>query len=240
VHHVIAFLDENGAANQLLAGTNTRDGGYLTSGGGVGFIPSGALGGWAPGVAPARSQKGSGFLLKPGTSIILQVHYSKSGKDEVDQTKVGLYFAKEPVTKPLRIAWLLNPRINIQPGDSSAHFTQTFKVPEDAELHSLMPHMHLIGKSMKATATLPDGKVINLVDVPQWDFNWQLVYKLKKPVLLPKGTVIKLEATYDNSSDNPHNPSNPPKRVHWGEETKDEMMLLVAVVSFKGNWLYVL
>ena len=240
VHHVIAFLDDSGRAEKKLEEPGAKDGGYLTSGGGVGILPSGSLGGWAPGVMPARAEPGTGFLLKPGTSVILQVHYNKSGKEEVDRTKVGLYFAKEKVTKPLRIAWLLNFRINIKAGDPDAKFSQTFVVPADAELHSLMPHMHMLGQSVKATATLPDGKVISLIDVPKWDFNWQLVYKLKQPKLLPKGTVIKLEATYDNSANNPNNPSSPPRRVKWGEETKDEMMLLVAVVSFEGDWMYVL
>jgi mono/diheme cytochrome c family protein len=240
VHHVILFTDETDQAEKLAAAPGSRDGAYLSSGGGVGFLPSGALGGWAPGVRAARSAPGTGFLIKPGTRIILQVHYNKSGKEEVDQTKVGLYFAKEKVTKPLRIAWLLNPTIKIDANNPAAKFSKTFKVPQDTELHTLMPHMHLLGKEMKATAQLPNGQKLNLIEVPQWDFNWQLVYKLKKPLMLPKGTVITLEAVYDNSTDNPNQPSNPPVRVRWGEGTKDEMMLMVAVVSFQGDWLYVL
>lgn len=239
VHHVIAFLDKSGKSAELATQPGSRGGGYMTSGGGIGVVPSGALGGWAPGVAPAKFEKGVGFLLEPGTKIVLQVHYHKSGKPEIDQTKLGLYFQEAPVKTRARIAWLAALGIKIPAGDSRATFQQTFVVPNDTTLYTVMPHMHKLGKAMKATAVFPDGSKKVLVDVPNWDFNWQLVYTLKEPLHLPKGTKIVLDATYDNSSGNPNNPNDPPKDVRWGEQTSDEMMLLVCTVSFKGFWMYV-
>lgn len=228
VHHVIAFLDDTGQAEKLAA--KGRSGGYKTFGG-VGFIPSGALGGWAPGLRPNLLPDGSAMRLEPGTKVILQVHYSKSGKAETDRTKIGLYLAKSPVKERVEIAWLANPVIRIKAGDSAAKFTQTIPIPVDVRLYSLMPHMHLLGRSMKATWIKPDGTEQGLISVPDWNFNWQLQYALKEPLILPRGSKIRIEAVYDNSTGNPNNPSNPPRDVRWGEETTDEMMLLVASIS---------
>ncbi|MBS1707889.1 MAG: cytochrome c [Armatimonadetes bacterium] len=239
VHHIIAYLDDSGRSTKMAQGPKARDGGYLTTGGGIGTNPSGSFGGWAPGVAPSMLPAGVGYLLKPGTKIVLQVHYNKSGKEEIDQTKIGLYFLKGQVKAPAKIAWLANPLINIAPGDNHATFTQTVTLPADAVLYNVMPHMHKLGKAMKATAVFADGTKKVLVDVPDWDFNWQLVYAFKQPMSLPKGTKIVIEATYDNSTANPFNPNNPPKRVTWGERTSDEMMLLVATVSTKGKSEYI-
>src|SRR5262249_37645882 len=102
----------------------------------------------------------------------------------------------------------------------------------DVRVIGITPHMHYIGKEMKVVAQSPDGKTIPLIWIKDWDFNWQGQYQFKSPVDLPKGTVIKLDAYYDNSEDNPANPSKPPRRVHWGEQTTDEMCLLgVQVVT---------
>lgn len=233
VHHVIAFLDSKGRGEKL-AKSNKGDGklGYLSDGGGVGFTPDGALGGWAPGTNASQLPKDAGFLLKPGTDVILQIHYNKDGKVEKDQTEVAVYLNKaKTVANPVEIAWIANPTIRIPAGESNAKFSQSLTIPQDITVYSVMPHMHLLGKEMRAQATLPDGKVIRLVDVPAWDFNWQLVYGLKQPLLLPKGTKLTVEAVYDNTTDNPFNPSDPPQQVTWGEQTHDEMMLLVVAFS---------
>ncbi len=236
VHHVIAFLDDKGRGKNLV---QSKDGdkksAYLSQGGGVGFTPDGSVGGWAPGTNPSRLPDNAGFLLKPGTDIILQIHYNKSGKVEKDQTEIGVYYNKGKVTEPVELAWMANPLIRIKAGDDKAKFTQSLTLPADIRIYSIMPHMHLLGREMRASATLPNGNTIRLIDVPDWDFNWQLVYGLKEPMVLPKGTKIKIEAVYDNSSNNPHNPSDPPKAVRWGEETTDEMMLLVVAYSVENK-----
>jgi hypothetical protein len=94
----------------------------------------------------------------------------------------------------------------------------------------LTPHAHYLCKDMKVTATLPDGSTKPLIWIKDWDFNWQNAYRYRTPLDLPKGTRIDLEYTYDNSENNPHNPAHPPVRIHWGEQTKDEMALVFLTV----------
>lgn len=234
VHHVIAFIDEKDRADRMLA-RNPSALGYTTSGGGIGFDPSGSLGGWAPGLQPRRLPKGAGILVKPGSSIVLQVHYHKSGKEETDRTKVGLYLEKAPIQQPVQLAWMANPMISIPAAKTNVSFRMEAKMPADVLLYTLMPHMHMLGRTMKVDAVFPDGTERHLITIDDWDFNWQLAYRFREPLLLPKGTVIRTLASYDNTADNPRNPSSPPKPVRWGEQTTDEMMLLVAEIGPLGG-----
>lgn len=231
VHHVILWIDEKGAADKVLKEKGVN-GAYLTFGS-PGFMPDNSLGGWAPGMRPNRSPEDAGFLLKPGANVVLEVHYHKSGKEETDQTKVGLYLAKDPkkVKKNLEIAWLANPFIRIKPGLADQKFSQTIPIPVNVELYSLMPHMHLLGRKMSATLINPDKTEEKLIQVDDWDFNWQFSYDLRKPRMLKAGSKVRIDAVFDNSKENPNNPSDPPKEVRWGEQTTDEMMLMVAVIS---------
>jgi hypothetical protein len=119
VHHVIAFLDGGDRAVGLEKAAKDGLPGYSSSGGGVGFMPDGALGGWAPGLQPFETPKGTAFELKPGTTIVLQVHYHKSGKEETDKTKLAIYLAKEKIDKEMRLAWIANPFFRLQPGNAA-------------------------------------------------------------------------------------------------------------------------
>lgn len=230
VHHVIAFLDSTGRSSQLEAKADDGQPGY-PSFGGPGFLPSGSLGGWAPGNQTRLVPEGTAFKVAPGEKIVLQVHYHPTGKAEVDQTKIGLYTSKVPVTHEMYLKWMLNPLVSIPAGAKEHKISFASRIGDDVKVYGVMPHMHLLGKSMKAWATLPDGTEKPLIHVADWDFNWQLNYLYKEPLRLPKGTVIHMEAIYDNSSDNPFNPSTPPKRVNFGEATTDEMMLLIAAYT---------
>lgn len=225
LHHVIAFIDRSGQAEQLVQSRGNGIG--YENAGGIGFIPSGAVGGWAPGLQPVALEQGSGILLEPGDRIVLQMHYTKTGRPELDQSRVALYFAQEEITEPIQIHFMANPLIRIVPGEKDQKFTSRMTLPADVRVHGSMPHMHLLGRSMRAWAELPDGTIEPIVYVRDWDFDWQMQYVFEEPLELPRGTVIHLEAVFDNSSDNPRNPSNPPRLVRWGEETTDEMMLLV-------------
>jgi len=235
VHHVITFLDGNRMARSLE--TKLADGqeGYTSGGGGVGIVPTGSLGGWAPGLEARQSPEGSAFLVKPGTDLIIQVHYHRDGKPEEDQTRVGLFFAKKPVQKEMNLLWLFNFGVNIPAGEKSYKLRREFTLPVDATLYSTMPHMHLLGHSMKAWLELPDGTTKPLVYIDNWDFNWQFNYAFKQPIHAPKGTKEIVEAVYDNSPENPRNPNSPPKRVTWGEETTDEMFLLITSYTRDGQ-----
>ncbi len=220
VHHVILYVDTNGVAKKL----EGKDGkpGYASFGG-PGFAPTGALGGWVPGLDPQDAAKGTGIWLPKGADIVMQVHYHRDGKAETDDTQVGLYFNKAPVDKRIRFGSLDNLMINIPAGDSHYEVKAAMTVPSNITVFDVIPHMHWLGHDMTVVATFPDGKKETLVDVQGYDFNWQTRYTYKKPVELPKGTRLNLVAHYDNSTANIHNPNNPPKRVTFGEQTTDEM-----------------
>ncbi|CAN5471346.1 hypothetical protein BH11ARM2_BH11ARM2_14610 [soil metagenome] len=226
VHHVIVWLDGMNKAPALEEAQKDGQEGYISSGGGAGFIPTGSFGGWAPGLRARRTAPGTAFKLAPGANLVIQVHYHKSGKPEIDRTRVGLYFAKEKPAREMKLAWLANFGIDIAPGKvTPTRFEQKFPVP--VTIYSVMPHMHLLGRKMKSWLVFPDGTTKPLVEVDDWDFNWQLNYALKEPITAPAGTKIVVEGEFDNTAENPRNPSDPPKRVRWGEETTDEMFLLV-------------
>ncbi len=230
VHHVIVFLDERGQSLPLEAAQKDGQPGYSTFGG-VGFLPSGTLGGWAPGQQARYTPEGTAYLVKPGTKLVLQVHYHLSGKKETDQTKVALYLSKEPPKRELSLFWMFNFAVNIPPNVEDHNMRRVVNIPADVTIYNAMPHMHLLGRSMKAWLTKPDGTEVPMVWVDDWDFKWQMTYAFRDPIKAPKGSRITIEALYDNSQKNPFNPNNPPKRVTWGEETTDEMFLMIAAYT---------
>jgi len=235
VHHVIAYLDTRGRAERLDAADPGP--GYTSSGGGPRFLPSGALGGWAPGLSPTPLPPGVGIRLPKGARIVLEVHYHKSGKVEKDRTKIGLYFCDTPVDKQMRSIPILNFWFRIPPGAANHVVRASYTVPTDLTALQVTPHMHLLGREMTLTATLPDGTQKRLVRVPDWDFNWQTTYVYKEPMKLPKGTRIDLVARYDNSEKNMRNPHRPPRAVGWGEQTTDEMCIAFVSVTVDSEQL---
>ncbi len=231
VHHLIIYSDISGQSDKLAAKENDGQEGFQVSGGGPGFFPDATLGGWVPGFSPRHTPDNIAFLLKPGANIVVQVHYHKDGKPEEDLTRVALYFAKKPPEKVMNITWLVNPGIDIPAGDSNHVEHLTWHARRNVMVYAITPHMHLTGKTMKATVVFPDGTTKPLIYVKDWDFNWQLNYALKVPMLVPKGSTIEVEATYDNSETNPRNPNSPPKEITWGEQTTDEMMVMVLATT---------
>jgi hypothetical protein len=145
------------------------------------------------------------------------------GKPEKDQSIVGLTFSKDPPTKGSTLFVLGNEKIDIPAGDSQYLVKASGELPMDAEAIGIFPHAHYLCKDMKVDAHLPDGSVIPLIWIKDWDFNWQGSYRYASPVKLPKGTRLEMQYTYDNSAVNPHNPSDPPREVKFGEETTNEM-----------------
>ncbi len=222
VHHVIAYLDTSGQARKKDAADPSP--GYRSFGG-PGIVPAGVIAGWAPGNQPYNLPEGVGVLLPKGADIVMEVHYHKSGKVEKDRTKIGITFQKSPVDKRVRTAPVINPFLNIPPGKPDYTVESDLTLPGNVHLLGSTPHMHLLGKEMTVTAVKPDGEVLPLVRIPKWDFNWQITYNFKSALAVPKGTRLHLVAKYDNTTSNPNNPSNPPRTVHWGEQTTDEMCL---------------
>ena len=220
VHHALVFTDPLGMAKDLASGS--PDGGY-TCFGGPGF-PGGLLGGWAPGQVPVKPEPGYAAVLRKGTNLVLQIHYHPDGKPELDQSSLGLFLTSAP-TKGRAVMLLRNNGIDIAPGDDHYVVKASLVVPADAQLQRITPHAHYLCKDMKIDAHLPDGSVVPLIWIRDWDFNWQGSYVYAKPVALPKGTRVDMQYTYDNSEKNPRNPAHPPVHVTYGEETTNEMAL---------------
>jgi peroxiredoxin len=246
VHHTLNYFDATGKARKLedkekarakKPDEQDRGPGYSVAMG-IGFLPLptdaprpgvppvGGLGGWAPGQLGVRYPEGSGTMLPKDSDILLQVHYHRTGKPEKDRTKIGLYFAKQPVEKPWNTLILVGMSpISFIPGGKAAHVEKgTGYLTGDATIHSIMPHMHLLGKSVKITMTPPGGEPKVLIDIKDWDYNWQETYWVAKPFAAKAGTRFDIEAVFDNSSKNVNNPSVPPKLVTYGEETTNEML----------------
>lgn len=235
VHHAINYLDAKGIARKLDAAT--PEPGY-ESFGGPGFAPSGSIGGWSVGNTPRPLPNEMGRYLQKGSDLVMEVHYHPSGKEETDQSSVGLYFIDKPIEQSLtepgkvvRAFWMANYELDLPPGESDYRRSTTYTLPKDVTLVGIVPHMHLLGKMMTVTATLPDDTQKTLVEVVDWDFNWQDEYYYERPFVLPAGTRLDVEASYDNSPENPANPSSPPRRVTWGDETTDEMLFCFFVFT---------
>ncbi len=224
VHHAIMFLDANGAAKQL-DGVDGKPG--FPSFGGPGIKPTGGLGGWTPGTMPRFLPEGLVRYVKKGSDLVLQVHYHPIGKAETDQSVIGVHFSKKPVSKIITGIAVLQTGLKIPAGDAHCEITaQSQPLPVNVNVLGLSPHMHNLGREFKVTAKLPDGSgEVPLIWIKDWDFNWQGAYQFEKPVRLPKGSTINVQAIYDNSEANPKNPHSPPEPIHWGEQTTDEMCL---------------
>ena len=228
VHHVSVYLDESGRAIELQKADPKP--GYASFGG-IGFAASGTLGGWAPGNTPLLLPEGIGRRLPAKCHVVIQVHYHKSGREEVDRSKLGIYLHNAPVKQELAEEAIASRLLFIPAGAERHRATGGTTLREDSTILAILPHMHLLGKEIKVTATLPNGEVLPLVWVDDWEFNWQETYVYAKPMALPRGTRVDLEAYYDNSANNPKNPNRPPRFVRWGEGSSDEMCIAFLFVT---------
>lgn len=219
-HHAAFFLDTNGQARRRDAAD--PESGYRGFGG-PGFPHNGTLRSWLPGMSPRVLPRGTGRLIRRGSDIIVEVHYHSSGKVEQDHFKLGLHFAPRAAKQLVVELQVLNKRLRIPAGDRNHRHRAEYVLPVKTTLLDVVPHMHLLGKEMKVTAILPDGRIEKLIWIKEWDFNWQSQYTYVDPVVLPKGSRIVVDAWYDNSAENPLNPHSPPIDVYWGPESNDEM-----------------
>jgi mono/diheme cytochrome c family protein/peroxiredoxin len=228
VHHALFYLDRSGTARKRDAADPGLGYGSF---GGPGFIPSGSIGGWAPGGTPQPLRDGMGRRLQKGSDLVLQIHYHPTGKAEIDQSAIGIHFVKQKSQKAVFPVTIIDRRLCLPAGAERHRMSGSYTLPFDTTLVVVVPHMHLLGREAKATAKLPDGTVEPLVWIKDWDFNWQDQYHLARPRKFPKGTRFDYEAVYDNSGTNPLNPNSPPREVTWGEETTDEMFLCFFLVT---------
>ena len=237
LHHVIIRIDQSGEARKADGARGTtgfsgmRGIGRSSRRGGSNDVFSGSLGGlggWAVGGTPRILPLGLARKLPAGADLVLNSHFHPSGKEEEEQTTIGLYFTDKKPDRTL-IGFQVPPifgsisGLDIPAGESNYELTSKFTTPVDIDLVGVGAHMHYIGHTAKAHATLPDGTVKPLFYIDDWDFNWQGRYTYEQPIRLPAGTTVEGTVSFDNSANNPHNQFNPPRRVRWGLESTDEM-----------------
>ena len=191
------------------------------------------IGGFAPGTRPFSFEPGSAILIRAGSTIVLQMHYTTNGKEAIDRTKVGFFFAKQPPEREVRLGTLINGQLHIPAGEKDYSISADMTTLTDVSLRSLLPHTHLRGKSWEYSATYPDGRTEVILSVPKYDFNWQTEYVFAEPLKLPKGTRIHAVAHYDNSASNKANP-DPTIDVAWGDQTWEEMMFTGITYTIDG------
>ena len=182
------------------------------------------LAGYAPGASPQIWKPGQARLIKAGSVLVFEMHYTASGKPAQDRTRIGLRFAREPVREQIVTLRAAAYSFLIPPGDPDYHVDSFDTLEETSYLVGMRPHMHVRGKSFLFRAVYPAGESEMLLSVPRYDFAWQPYYYLETPKLLPRGTRIECTAVYDNSPNNPRNP-NPAAAVVWGPQSWDEMMI---------------
>ncbi len=220
VHHVRLLLDQQGQSRRL--DDEDAEPGF----GGMRVpakFPRGHMLTWVPGKVAAPEPEGLPWILEPETDLVLQIHMQRTGKSELLQPSVGLYFTNKPPTRAAFMIGLLSQLIDIPPGESNYVVERTFKLPVEVQLLAVLPHLHYLGKEVQAFALLPDGTRKWLLFIQHWDFNWQSEYRYAQPVVLPKETVLTMRYTYDNSDQNIRNPNHPPRRVVFGPNSSDEM-----------------
>ena len=224
VHHANILVDRAGASRKREAEPGAGFGGMEIRIESQVFDPDSHLLFWKPGTVPSVEPDGMALRLDKGTDLILNTHLQPSGKPEIIQPSIGIYFTARPATKfPMLLQMENDAKLDIPPGEKNFVVTDDFTLPVDVDLMAIYPHAHYLGKDIQAVAMLPDGAKKALIHIPQWNLNWQAVYRYAEPVRLPKGTTISLRYTYDNSDDNPLNPNHPPARVMGGNRSSDEM-----------------
>ncbi|MEE3260017.1 MAG: tetratricopeptide repeat protein [Candidatus Latescibacterota bacterium] len=219
-HHAVIMLDPTGKARRHDERDVEPGFGGMEFGDAQG--PVGHFIGWTPSKTSYRSPD-LAWPLDPGTDLVVQLHMLPSGKPEEVQVSVGLFFTDVPPARQSALLRLSSKALDIPPGEPDYAVTDSYVLPVDVEITSVYPHAHYLGKRIAAFATLPDGKVEQLIRISEWDFAWQDEYRYALPVFLPKGSILRAEFSFDNSADNPFNPRDPPVRVFYGRCSYDEM-----------------
>jgi hypothetical protein len=234
VHHVIAYIRDRSSKwmrdkkpGEIFVPEADAEGNRPSLSGDL-------LSGFAPGLPASVLQPGQGRLIKAGSDIILQLHYTANGKAGEDRTKVGVVFCKQPPQQRVMTLAAANNKFTIPPGDSNYRVDAEFELGHEAKLSALLPHMHLRGKDFEYRVTYPTGETQTILSVPHYDFGWQLWYQPVSDIVLPKGSKIAVTAHYDNSPNNRNNP-DPTKAVKWGDQSWEEMMIGFFDVTFPAD-----
>ncbi|HJX94121.1 MAG TPA: tetratricopeptide repeat protein [Candidatus Acidoferrum sp.] len=224
VHHANVLVDREESGRRLEKEPGAGFGGMELIIESEAFDPDSHFLFWKPGSSPYVEPDGMALRLDKNTDLVLNTHFQPSGKPELIQPTLGLYFTDKPATMHPILLQLDNDRmLDIPPGEKNFLVSDDFTLPVDASVLAIYPHAHYLGKDMLAIAILPDGTKKTLIHIGNWDLNWQAVYRYAEPVDLPAGTTISMRFTYDNSADNIRKPNQPPKRVLAGNRASDEM-----------------
>jgi hypothetical protein len=226
VHHAFINVDETQQSRRLAVGTSppSFEGMDLPD---TVLMPGGQLLGWQPGKMVSRGPERLGWRLKPPTDVVLQMHLHPSGKPEVVDPAIALYFTDQPPTNVAFRIKLAKFDFEIPAGVSNHVVEQSYQLPTDVSVLRILPHAHYLGKDLQSFALLPSGEKRWLLWIKNWDFNWQGDYRYAEPVVLPRGARVVMRYTYDNSTNNVRNPHQPPIPVRHGLQTTDEMAGLV-------------
>ena len=220
LHHVIAYLSS--PADKSVRGRQN------------GSARGESIGGFAPGRQPESFRDDSGRIVKAGSNLLLQMHYTTSGRETVDETEIGLYLHDKPPTYIMAGGVAGQRRFLVPPNAKEYKIEGEQLIERDAYLYSMTPHMHFRGKYMSYTAEYPDGSSELILSVPNYSFNWQFDYQLKEPLFLPAGSRIVTNGAMDNSDRNPFNP-DPTKPVRFGLQTKHEMFFGFTTLRYVGD-----
>ncbi len=223
-HHCNAVIDRLGVAKRREVVPGAGYPGMDLNARGTSYNPDGDFMSWKPGGKPFVARPGMAWLATPGMDLILNAHLHPMGMTMPADPEVGLYFTNTPRTKyPILLELEHDGAIDIPADDKDYVMTDNFRLPEDSYVLAVYPHCHMVCHVVEGYATLPDGKRKWLIRIPDWNMMWDAVYSLKKPLLLPKGTVLSMRFHYDNSSGNPQNPNKPPKEIVGGDTAHNEM-----------------
>jgi Flp pilus assembly protein TadD len=236
VHHANILLDRDRSARRLEKTPGEGFGGMDLAIGSDTFDPDGHFLFWKPGGLPAIEPDGMAWRLDPGNDLVLNVHLQPSGKPELVQPSIGLYFSSKPQTKyPMLLQLEHDAALRIPAGTRDFVVRDQFRLPLDVDLLAVYPHAHYLGHLLEGYATLPNGERRKLIRIADWNPAWQAVYTYREPVFLPKGTMVSMSFHYDNSAGNPRNPHSPPKLVVGGNQSTDEMAHLWLQVLPRGE-----
>ena len=221
VHHANIRVDptRSGRANDAADPEPGFDG--RLSGGAE--FPDGQFLGWTPGQLPPLLSDDTAWKLEAGSDLVVQLHMRPTERRERVQVRIGLFFTDQiPRRTPVMVR-LGKQDIDIAAGARDYAVADTYRLPVRAKLIAIQPHAHYRAREVTASASLPDGTVRQLLHIRNWDFDWQDQYRYVTPIVLPEGSLLRMEYRYDNSATNPRNPDFPPRRVRWGQNSTDEM-----------------
>jgi hypothetical protein len=221
-HHIVVSVREPGSA--WLAGEPTGIPFAVDPQARGGGFPGEFLAGYGPGAMPELLAPGQAKLIKAGSDLVFQLHYTPDGQPGCDRSRIGLVLSHSPPRQRILMLAAANIRFHIPAGDPDYQVDARITLHSAATLVSLLPHMHWRGKSFEFRVVFPDGRTQTVLRVPHYSYNWQLSYYLASPLFLPPGTTIECTAHFDNSAANPYNP-DPTKSVHFGPQSWDEMMI---------------